>query len=397
MKQDKKNKGFSLVELLVSITILAIIAVPIMHGFVSASKTNAKARKIEQATTVAQNVMEDVKATPLEELLTREGVMPNTITELGNDGSVKTESIEYTIPYESQFADGVEYRAVVTMDTGASTDDGSVYATDYNQTEFAQLYDMNTVYDAFFILEDATDTAMISKLAQTARVSESTVKAAVKRNIYVDIKNESGTEMVEVNVSYTYGDNTCYMAAQNQCIYSNLDIETYLRNVYVFFPSLSNMREGEDAKETITIRNAGCNAATEPVSIYLVKQSGEADENYSVNVNLMEASRDLATYQDENGNLLVKTKICTNLSFPRSTSDTSADEINVFYSTWDGNYSESLSILGITYDADTLVGLEDLSAQKKQDLVYNVTVNVYEKDADESEEALFTLVGTKEK
>lgn len=398
MKQvTKQNKGFTLIELLVAITILAIIAVPIMHGFVTASRTNAKARRMEQATVAAQNVMEDVKASALDELLARDGVYTETVPVTVFESGEEIPFVTYIIPYENLVADGVEYRAEARLDAGMGVDDGIEQMTNYNQHELAQLYDMNAVYDAFFILEEETDTAVIRRIAQETGRSEAAVKAGVKRNIYIDIKNEAGTEIVETNAAYTYGGTTCYMAAQNQCIYSNSGTDTYLRNIYVFFPTLANMKEGDAPKETITVRNADCNSVAEPVSVYLVKQSGSAREHYAVNVNVMEEARDIASYQDADGNLLVKTKICTNLSFPRSAADETAAQLAVSYSTWDGAYGESIPILGKVYTADELVGLSDLSAQTSLDWIYNVQVNVYEKDADASELPLVSLTGTKEK
>lgn len=64
----KDNRGFSLVELLIAITILAIIVVPLLHTFVSAARTNLKARKLLRITTAAQDVMEGLKANTIEEI-----------------------------------------------------------------------------------------------------------------------------------------------------------------------------------------------------------------------------------------------------------------------------------------------------------------------------------------
>ena len=39
-----KNAGFSLVELLIAVTILAIIVIPLLHMFVTTSRLNGKAK-----------------------------------------------------------------------------------------------------------------------------------------------------------------------------------------------------------------------------------------------------------------------------------------------------------------------------------------------------------------
>ena len=62
------NSGMSLLELLVAIIILAIIVVPLLHTFVSASRVNLNARQKLKITTAAQDVMEGLKAESLEEV-----------------------------------------------------------------------------------------------------------------------------------------------------------------------------------------------------------------------------------------------------------------------------------------------------------------------------------------
>ena len=39
------NAGFSLVELLIAMVVLAIIVVPLLHSFVTSARTNAKSRR----------------------------------------------------------------------------------------------------------------------------------------------------------------------------------------------------------------------------------------------------------------------------------------------------------------------------------------------------------------
>ena len=66
LRQD--NRGMTLVELLIAIVILAIITVPLLHAFVSSARINMDARKRLRLTTVAQDVMEGLRADSLAEL-----------------------------------------------------------------------------------------------------------------------------------------------------------------------------------------------------------------------------------------------------------------------------------------------------------------------------------------
>ena len=63
-----KDAGFSLVELLIAVIILAIIVIPLMNLFVSSNRINIKSRKTLRATTAAQDIMEGLKAYNIEEV-----------------------------------------------------------------------------------------------------------------------------------------------------------------------------------------------------------------------------------------------------------------------------------------------------------------------------------------
>ena len=58
----KANQGFSIVEVIIAIAIFAIVALPLFSAFAQSAKTNAKAREIMNATNLAQNIIEDIKA-----------------------------------------------------------------------------------------------------------------------------------------------------------------------------------------------------------------------------------------------------------------------------------------------------------------------------------------------
>ncbi|MCM1539528.1 MAG: prepilin-type N-terminal cleavage/methylation domain-containing protein, partial [bacterium] len=63
------QKGFTLLEVLIAMIILAVIAIPICRVYVSAAQTNAKARKQASATAVAENTMEGINAFSYEDVI----------------------------------------------------------------------------------------------------------------------------------------------------------------------------------------------------------------------------------------------------------------------------------------------------------------------------------------
>ena len=57
----KDNRGFSLVELLAAIAILAIVVSPFLHSFITAANTNSRARRVMQATAAAEDIFERLR------------------------------------------------------------------------------------------------------------------------------------------------------------------------------------------------------------------------------------------------------------------------------------------------------------------------------------------------
>ena len=71
MHRKKDNRGLTLVELMVSIAILAIVVLPLLTAFVVSLKTNAKAKDKLRAIEVAQNFMESMEAASVKDIMTQ--------------------------------------------------------------------------------------------------------------------------------------------------------------------------------------------------------------------------------------------------------------------------------------------------------------------------------------
>ena len=68
VQQLNRNAGFSLLELLIAVTILAIITIPMLHMFVTSAKINGKSRITLRATVLAQDIVEGLKAYHIKEI-----------------------------------------------------------------------------------------------------------------------------------------------------------------------------------------------------------------------------------------------------------------------------------------------------------------------------------------
>ncbi|MGI5979331.1 MAG: prepilin-type N-terminal cleavage/methylation domain-containing protein [Oscillospiraceae bacterium] len=63
-------RGFTLVELIVAVVILAVVVVPLLHAFVTGAQTEMKSRRYQSATAAAQNIIETIQSTDIDTLLT---------------------------------------------------------------------------------------------------------------------------------------------------------------------------------------------------------------------------------------------------------------------------------------------------------------------------------------
>jgi len=66
--ENENNKGFTLVEVLTAMVILAIVTVPLLNAFVVSARTNTKAKAAMNAVNVGQNIIEGLEANTVEEI-----------------------------------------------------------------------------------------------------------------------------------------------------------------------------------------------------------------------------------------------------------------------------------------------------------------------------------------
>ena len=55
-KENSNDKGFTLIEVIITVIILALVTAPFLSSFVSASKTNMKSKRVQEANELSQSV-----------------------------------------------------------------------------------------------------------------------------------------------------------------------------------------------------------------------------------------------------------------------------------------------------------------------------------------------------
>lgn len=209
-KEGSANAGFSLAELLIAVTILAIIAIPLLHMFATSAKINVKSRQTLRATTVAQNIMEGLKAYTLEEVQTQfeppEGYTGGSYYYPGNgfyiinrdliQGGVRDLTKEmpgytqdgevYYFGIENVEIQGAEYDALIRLDAstyGAGSrestgDSNALHDKEFNGRFYAQVGSVAEVNGA----DSEADRAMDSSYHQDKELDQDVLRD-IKRQI----------------------------------------------------------------------------------------------------------------------------------------------------------------------------------------------------------------------
>lgn len=221
-RQKGPNAGFSLVELLIAVTILAIIVIPLLHMFVTSTRINVKSRQMLRATTVAQDIMEGLKAYNLEEVRAQfappEGASPSTyyypsngfyvlntnliqggvreITELGPDAT--GEEIYY-FGIENLKMQGGEYDALIKLDASTYGADSVEGAGNLGTTPSAAAHDKEFNGAFYAEIASVSEAGGGSSETDSSFHEDKDLNKAVLTNVKRQIENNTPPEDLPEN------------------------------------------------------------------------------------------------------------------------------------------------------------------------------------------------------
>ena len=234
------NSGLSIVEVLVAVAILAIVFIPLLKTFTQASTINSRAQKLQNVTSLAEGVMEDVKGKSIQELHDMAADRADiAFSPLDEDGTLTKGNLKnvppYIVKYENITAtQGIKYDAEVTISTEKykSTDrkneresnpDVAGDVSDANIRELPQINKVDSNRNAVLSWEiNKYDNKALENLAAENSVSDSdiaTLKNSYKttgttdeaeKYINIEIKDDIDTSSTKVSceVEYKTGDAT---------------------------------------------------------------------------------------------------------------------------------------------------------------------------------------------
>ena len=306
------NSGLSIVEVLVAVAILAIVFVPLLKTFTQASTINSKAQKLQNVTSLAEGVMEDVKGKSIQELhdlaVERADV---SFLPLDEDGTLTKGNLNnvppYTVTYENVTAtQGITYDAVVTISTDnyKSTDrsdarkanklshnDDIGDVSDANIRELPQINKVDSNRNAVLSWElNKYDNKALENLAAENSVSGSDIatlkdsyKDTAEKHINIEIKEDTDTSSTKVSceVEYKTGKNASDKSLK-YLVYTGYFVEPVDSGVsgpdiYLFYTLSENVKDGASniadpiKKENIKIEDK---TTGKKHNVYFIMQDG---------------------------------------------------------------------------------------------------------------------------
>ena len=300
------NSGLSIVEVLVAVAILAIVFVPLLKTFTQASTINSKAQKLQNVTSLAEGVMEDVKGKSIQELHDLAVDDPKvSFLPLDKDGTLTKGNLNnvppYTVTYENVTAtQGITYDAVVTIATDnykstdrsdarkAGNDIGDV--SDANIRELPQINKVDSNKNAVLSWElNKYDNKALENLAAENSVSGSDIatlkesyKKTAEKYINVEIKEDSETSSTKVSCEVEYKTGTASGKSLKYLVYTGYFVEPVDSGVsgpdiYLFYTLSENVKDGASniadpiKKENIKIEDK---TTGKKHNVYFIVQDG---------------------------------------------------------------------------------------------------------------------------
>lgn len=156
--KSQKKRAMTIIEILISIALIAILLVPIANVVISSSNTSKKAEAKQQGALLGQNILEEIKAIDkpnggknIHKLLNGEEIRFNSTTK---EEEKKFEKKNYSVTVITERVDEYSYDRTVVADANGKT------GTSWDAGE-------NTDYAHMIRLEEETDLSGIKKIKMT--------------------------------------------------------------------------------------------------------------------------------------------------------------------------------------------------------------------------------------
>lgn len=206
-REESKNAGFSLIEVVVSMAVLAIISIPLLSYFTESMRYNRMMAEKQKATLLSQEILEQLyHETPLVQKTPSGGYDVPYLTARGY--TVEADSIDASGAGTIQLAGqgdviGEDNDVVITVETkGAAADTSALYGVDNTTDLFVT--EKNQLQEAL-VYFTAVNRAYCAANAGAVRLTADEIKTKMTRDIVVDLAADGTGYRVSVKYNYTCG------------------------------------------------------------------------------------------------------------------------------------------------------------------------------------------------
>ena len=344
MKKMRNNRGFTLVELIIAVAILAIVITPLIANFIRSSKLNLKGRKYLNEMSLAQDIMEGLSGYTAEEIdYCIKDVKADTTGTKSLAGTILPQSTTYgNIEVVSGTGDVLTYKFsdVETVGTNYNKylvelvlDPTGDDQKGFNDQNVANISEINQYYDATFEIptEDIETAAKNFALSSTIGTNQNSYVGKMVRTTTVKIEN-LGTEAapnyrVGVYRNYTLASgeaailgnsNTDHVLCSKENI-SRMDSDKFPRSVYIYFKGIENASYNDvEKRENFVVENT----TGEEITVYLIRtQNADAYGNLAqseMDYNALFGCRVAVVSKDMSGASTQDVHIVSNLRYDLS-------------------------------------------------------------------------------
>lgn len=172
-KLNQNNRGFTLIELIITVVILALVTAPFLSSFVTAGNTNVKSKRVQEANELSQYIIEQFKASNIDML----------VDAVHGYGMIDTST-----------SSGKQYKKTLSVDDGLPDKYGSKYTAEIEVTEKSSVINENVIP----VLEELQEKQCVV-FANSIYAADARHPGASWRDITVEVSYDTSVNLADPN------------------------------------------------------------------------------------------------------------------------------------------------------------------------------------------------------
>lgn len=232
----KMREGFSLVEVVIAVTVLAILTIPILAYVTNASVSTSRGRDTQQANVAGETVMEELNAIQgFEEL--EETLDPSSTAGPGWTGTVNNTAKKAVVTQDISL-DGFAYHVIANVDYNYAAKDSSGNDKTYNAYEVPELKEVYSPNNVVLEEADQAESALSEFYYENQSTNKSAILNSMQRALCIDVEKttDAGRDIYWVKGYYKFQ----YGGKEKTFTIRDTKIEiSKLKNVYMFYKVLN--------------------------------------------------------------------------------------------------------------------------------------------------------------